>query len=175
MVASPTLRAPEFLRTVVALLEHNDEGALGVVVNRPTEACLSGVLPGIADLGTAPAVVFSGGPVEPNAAIALGFAVPESSPEGWREVVLPWVTVDLDHDPALLAATLRRLRVFAGYAGWSGGQLEAEVAAGAWYVVESLPDDPFHSAPDQLWAAVLRRQPWPLSVVATCPVDPTIN
>jgi putative transcriptional regulator len=75
----------------------------------------------------------------------------------------------------VLAAGLRELRVFAGYAGWSAGQLEAEVAQGAWYVVESLPLDAFDALPDRLWSAVLRRQPWPLSAVATCPLDPTMN
>lgn len=175
LVASPTLRSPAFLRTVVALLEHNDEGALGVVINRPSDAPLLDVLPTVADLAAEPAVVFSGGPVEPNAAIALGFAAPDAAPEGWRPVVPPVVSVDLDHDPALLAATLRGLRVFAGYAGWAGGQLEGEIADGAWYVVDALPGDPFDRAPGRLWSAVLHRQPWPLSAVAACPVDPTLN
>jgi putative transcriptional regulator len=65
--------------------------------------------------------------------------------------------------------------VFAGYAGWSGGQLEAEVVDGAWYVVERLPADTFADLPDRLWSQVLRRQPWPLSAVSTCPIDPTMN
>jgi putative transcriptional regulator len=89
--------------------------------------------------------------------------------------LLPIVTVDLDVDPTILATALRELRVFAGYAGWAGGQLEGEIAEGSWYVVDSLPLDAFDALPDRLWSAVLRRQPWPLSAVATCPVDPTMN
>lgn len=175
LVASPTLRAPEFTRTVIALLDHNDEGALGLIINRPGNASLLEVVPPVADIASAPAVVFSGGPVEPQVAIALGVTADGSTSEGWRPIVGPLVTVDLDFDPEVLAASLRQLRVFAGYAGWSGGQLEGEIADGAWYVVERLPDDTFADFPDRLWSQVLRRQPWPLSAVSTCPVDPTMN
>jgi putative transcriptional regulator len=180
LVASPTLREPTFHRTVIAILEHTDEGALGVVVNRPGDVSLSDVVPSVADLASEPAVLFAGGPVEPQAAIALGM-VPAGSAatvgpaDGWRTVVPPLVTVDLDHDPLVLAAAMRELRVFAGYAGWGAGQLESEIAEGAWYVVDSLPLDPFFPAPERLWSAVLRRQPWPLSAVAHFPLDPTQN
>ncbi|HVW80959.1 MAG TPA: YqgE/AlgH family protein [Mycobacteriales bacterium] len=174
LVATPSLRSPEFARTVIALLEHNEEGALGLIINRPGDASLLDVVPPVAEIASAPAVVFSGGPVQPEVAIALGVTDGTSS-EGWRPIVAPLVTVDLDYDPALLAASVRELRVFAGYAGWSGGQLEAEIADGAWYVVERLPGDTFAGLPDRLWSQVLRRQPWPLSAVSTCPADPTMN
>jgi putative transcriptional regulator len=120
-------------------------------------------------------VLFTGGPVSPSTAIAIGLVEPGSEPEGWAYVAPPLVTVDLDHDPALLAASLRELRVFAGYAGWGAGQLEGEIAEGAWYVVECLPRDPFVAAPDRMWSGVLRRQGWPLSAAALCPLDPTMN
>jgi putative transcriptional regulator len=175
LVASPTLRSEEFSRTVIALLEHNADGALGLIINRPGNASLIEVLPPVADIASAPAVVFSGGPVEPQVAIALGVTGDGSTSAGWRPIVGPLVTVDLDYDPVLLAASLRELRVFAGYAGWSGGQLEGEIADGAWYVVERLPGDTFVDFPDLLWSQVLRRQAWPLSAVATCPLDPTMN
>jgi putative transcriptional regulator len=175
LVAAPTMREPTFARTVISLLEHSHEGALGVVINRPGAASLLEVVPPVAELASQPAVLFAGGPVEPQAAIALGVVTVGAPPDGWREVVHPLVTVDLDVDPTVLATSLRELRVFAGYAGWSAGQLESEIAHGAWYVVESLPLDAFDAAPDRLWSAVLRRQAWPLSAVATCPVDPTMN
>lgn len=175
LVASPMLRAPEFVRTVIALLDHNEDGALGLIINRPGNASVLEVVPPVADIASAPAVVFSGGPVEPQVAIALGVTADGSTSDGWRPIVGPLVTVDLDYDPALLAASLRELRVFAGYAGWSGGQLEGEIAEGAWYVVERLPGDTFDDFPDRLWSQVLRRQPWPLSAVSTCPLDPTMN
>jgi putative transcriptional regulator len=179
LVASPTLESPVFARTVIAMLEHSDEGALGLVLNRPGNAALVEVVPPVAEIASAPAVLFSGGPVEPNVAIALGVVEPGAAPgsagEGWRPVVGPLVTVDLDYDPALLAASLRELRVFAGYAGWTGGQLEGEIDDGAWFVVDRLPGDTFHDFPDRLWSAVLRRQPWPLCAAANFPADPTMN
>jgi putative transcriptional regulator len=180
LVASPMMREPTFARTVISVLEHNHDGALGVVINRPGDSSLLDVVPPVADLASQPAVLFAGGPVEPQAAIALGVLMIDApargvATRGWRPVVHPVVTVDLDVDPDVLATSLRELRVFAGYAGWSAGQLEAEIDLGAWYVVESLPLDAFDAAPGRLWSAVLRRQPWPLSAVATCPIDPTMN
>jgi putative transcriptional regulator len=176
LVATPLLREPTFARTVILLLEHDETtGAVGVVLNRPTAIDVASAVPPVADLAAPPTVLFEGGPVSPATAIALGLTEPDAEPEGWIEVVAPLVTVDLDHDPALLAATLRRLRIFAGYAGWSAGQLEGEVEEGSWYVVDSLPLDAFGDDPDGLWSAVLRRQGWPLSAVAVCPLDPSMN
>jgi putative transcriptional regulator len=180
LVASPLLREPTFARTVVVMLEHNSDGALGVVINRPVEAPLSDVLPPVADIATSPAVLFSGGPVSPEAAIALGMtqlgAPPRSTTsDAWRPVTPTLVSVDLDYDPAVLGSELRALRVFAGYAGWSAGQLEGEISQGAWYVVDSLPGDAFDEVPERLWGMVLRRQQWPLSAVATFPSDPNLN
>lgn len=179
LVASPTLQSPAFFRTVIAMLDHNSDGALGVIINRPGDASLLEVLPPVADIASTPAVLFSGGPVEPNVAIALGEVdrrlAADARSEAWRPVVGPLVTVDLDYDPAHLAGSLRELRVFAGYAGWSGGQLEGEIAEGAWFVVDRQPGDTFADFPDRLWSAVLRRQSWPLCAVANFPQDPTMN
>lgn len=175
LIAAPGMQEPTFARTVISVLEHTEDGALGVVINRPGDASLLDVVPPVADLASQPAVLFAGGPVEPQAAIALGVVTLDASGEGWRPVIHPVVTVDLESDPVVLAASLRELRVFAGYAGWAAGQLEGEIALGAWYVVEALPLDAFDAVPDRLWSAILRRQPWPLSAVATCPIDPTMN
>jgi len=176
LVATPALQEPTFARTVIVLLEHGaTTGALGVVVNRMIDVPLAEVLPSAADLATAPDVLFDGGPVAPQTAIALGLAAVGAEPEGWNAVDGALVTVDLDHDPALLATTLTALRVFIGYAGWSPGQLEGEIAEGSWYVVDRLPLDCFTPEPARLWSAVLHRQPWPLSAVATCPLDPSMN
>lgn len=175
LVATPALREPTFARTVIVMLEHDNDGAVGVVLNRASDIDVTAAVPAVADVVSSPAVLFEGGPVAPVTAIALGLAEPDAEPEGWLPVVSPLVTVDLDHDPALLAATLRQLRVFVGYAGWAGGQLEAEVEEGSWYVVDALPLDPFGEDPSLLWSAVLRRQGWPLSAVAVCPLDPSMN
>jgi putative transcriptional regulator len=175
LIAAPSMHEPTFARTVISLLEHTEDGALGVVINRPGAAPLLDVVPPVAELASSPAVLFAGGPVEPQAAIALGFVSGDAAGDWSRPVNPPIVTVDLESDPAVLAASLRELRVFAGYAGWSPGQLEGEIELGAWYVVDALPLDAFDSDPDRLWSAVLRRQPWPMCAVATCPVDPTMN
>jgi putative transcriptional regulator len=176
LIATPSLREPTFARTVIALLEHDDEnGTVGVVLNRPMSVAVSEVVETVSDLVTAPPTLFDGGPVAPTTAIALGRVAPGAEPDGWTYVVPPLVTVDLDHDPSLLAVSVRDLRVFVGYAGWSAGQLASEIEEGAWYVVEGLPADPFGDNPELLWSAVLRRQGWPLSAVAVCPLDPSMN
>jgi putative transcriptional regulator len=177
LVATPLLGDGPFFRSVIAVLEHGaGSGALGVVLNWPMSLPVADVLALGPELFSPPAVVFDGGPVSPETAIAVGLPAPGASADGtWRPSAPPYVTVDLDADADLLAREVRRLRVFAGYAGWAAGQLEAEVAEGAWYVVDSLPDDVFAVEPRMLWRGVLRRQGWPLAAVATCPADPTLN
>jgi putative transcriptional regulator len=182
LVATPVIDEPTFARTVVLLLQAGGEdGALGVVLNRPSDLEVSRVLPGWDDLAHHPAQVFEGGPVQPQAAICLarlrsgvqdapGVAPLASQVPGPR-----LATVDLDAAPEQVAPALTRLRVFAGYAGWTAGQLEAEVAEGAWWVLDALPDDPFPSQPELLWQQVLRRQGPPLSFAVTLPADPTQN
>ena len=177
LVATPLLAEPPFFRTVIAVLEHGAEsGALGVVLNRPMTVAVADVIAVGPDVLSSPPVLFDGGPVSPETAIAVGIAAPDAPPGAiWRPSAPPYVTVDLDADPDLLAHAVQRLRVFAGYAGWAAGQLEAEIGEGAWYVVDCLPDDLFGNEPETLWRRVLRRQGWPLAAVATCPVDPTLN
>jgi putative transcriptional regulator len=176
LVATPVLDDPNFARTVVVLLEHTEgDGALGVVLNRPTETSVSEVLPFLTPLIGEPPVVFEGGPVHPTAAV--GLARPRRGVET-DAVAQLWpllATVDLEREPSELAEAVTALRVFAGYAGWGAGQLEAEVAEGAWYVVDALPDDPFLPDAHRLWELVLRRQGGPLAMVATFPPDPRLN
>lgn len=176
LVATPALQEPTFARTVIAVLEHDDDnGSLGVVLNRPTSVPVAEVVASVVDLVSDPATLFDGGPVAPTTAIAVGRVALGAEPEGWTWVAPPLVTVDLDHDPALLAVSVRDLRVYAGYAGWSVGQLDGEIEEGAWYVLDGLPGDLFVSDVSTLWQSVLRRQGWPLSAVAVCPLDPTMN
>jgi len=176
LIATPSLQEPTFARTVIAVLEHDDEnGTVGVVLNRPMQVTVAEVVDSVVELVTSPPTLFDGGPVAPTTAIALGRVAAGAEPDGWTYVVPPLVTVDLDHDPSLLAVSVRDLRVFVGYAGWSAGQLLGEIEEGAWYVVDGLPSDPFVDDPEVLWSAVLRRQGWPLSAVAVCPLDPSMN
>jgi putative transcriptional regulator len=139
------------------------------------------VLPGWDALAAPPAKVFEGGPVQPQSAICLGrLQVGVLDPPGMAPLAaqLPGpqlATVDLDADPVDIAPSLSRLRVFAGYAGWSAGQLETEITAGGWWVLDALPDDVFPSRPELLWQQVLRRQGPPLAFAVTLPGDPSQN
>ena len=181
VVATPSLLDPNFARTVVLLLQADeDDGALGLVLNRPTGTDVAEVLPDWSPLVTDPPVVFTGGPVQPNAAICLGHGRPGGPALGAFSVLegMPASsigTVDLDSPPEELAPAVSEVRLFAGYAGWSAGQLEAEVDEGAWWVLDALPADAFSTAPDGLWAAVLRRQGAPIAFAANYPEDPTLN
>ena len=151
LVATPALADPNFDRAVVLLLDHDEEGSLGVVLNRPTPVGVGDILESWAGLAGEPGVVFQGGPVSLDS--ALGVAVvpgesgrspargEEAGPLGWRRVHGAIGLVDLEAPPELLAAAVGSLRIFAGYAGWGPGQLEDELSDGAWYVVESEPGD----------------------------------
>lgn len=173
LVATPTLTDPNFSRSVVLLLGHGEEGALGVVLNRRSEVPVAAMLPSWEEWVAAPPVVFAGGPVSPQAAIALARATADI--EGFAPFAPGLGTVDLERDAALLGPRLSGLRIFAGYAGWAAGQLEGEIAAGGWYVVDALPTDGFSPDPDDLWRAVLRRQSGELRLVASFPTDPSLN
>lgn len=174
LVATPALADPNFERSVVLLLDHGDEGALGVVLNRPTPVDVSEVLEPWAALAGDPGVVFQGGPVALDAALALA-VVPGDGALGWRRVHGSIGVVDLDAPPEVLAADVGALRIFAGYAGWGAGQLEGELEEGSWYVVDSEPGDVSAPRPEGLWRSVLRRQRGELALLATYPDDPSLN
>jgi putative transcriptional regulator len=174
LVANPLLPDPNFDRTVVLLLACTDDGALGLVLNRPSNTDLASPLPQWLRLAADPAVVFVGGPVQHQAVICLARA-PGEAPGGWQAVTSEVGTLDLEADPTGFGAHISSVRVFAGYAGWAAGQLEGEIAAGAWWVVEAEPGDPFADEPEQLWKRVLRRQPGSLALVSAYPDDPDMN
>jgi putative transcriptional regulator len=173
LVATPLLGDPHFARTVVYLLEHDGGGTVGVVVNRPSHTPVEHVLPGWEDAVSGPAVVFGGGPVQPDGALCLG-QLADDGP-GVRRVVDGIATIDLDGDAALIGGLAQRLRVFAGHAGWSPSQLEAEIEEGAWWVVPGGPDDLFSDDPRSGWSRALRRQPPPLNLFSTYPPDALLN
>ena len=169
LVASPILLDPNFARTVVLVLQHDTDGALGVVLNRPTEEEVELHLPEWAPKLEEPPVVFLGGPVEP--AIAIGVVRSQSPPE--PTALIGVGMVDLGADPASVPAG--PVRVFSGYAGWGAGQLEAELAEEAWIVVEAQPTDVFTDRPTELWSRVLRRQGGVVAMWAAYPSDPSLN
>jgi putative transcriptional regulator len=175
LVATPPLVDPNFDRTVVYMIEHNDQGALGVVINRPTD---EGSLPGLEawiDLAGDPNVVFSGGPVELNALIGLAYSSLPDRHDGWAVWRNGIGTVDLSREPYEIVPAVERIRLFRGYSGWAPWQLDAELEAGAWIVLDADHLDPFSSEPDELWREVLRRQGGRLSWLANAPDDLSAN
>lgn len=176
LVAMPSLEHPEFRRAVILLLDHDGSGALGVVVNRPLEVGVDAVLPPWQPFVTEPARLFQGGPVGLDSALGL-VAVPGDGrePEGVRRIIGALGLVDLDAEPEVVARSAAGLRIFAGYAGWSPGQLEGEIAEGSWIVLESEVGDAFSAAPHQLWSQVLRRQHGRLALLASFPDDVSAN
>lgn len=175
LVATPLLGDPTFDRTVVLLLEYQDEGALGVVLNRPSSLPVADILPSWGPVVDPPGLVFHGGPVSTDSALALVRTNQDATLLGVRPLRHGLGLIDLDTPVEIVAPGVSAMRVFAGYAGWSEGQLESEIDDGAWFVVDLLPDDPFSADPDRLWREVLRRQPHPLSFVASFPRDPALN
>lgn len=177
LVATPALSDPNFDRSVVYVLEHHEEGAIGLILNRPTDEALAEPLDRWIELQTAPSAVFAGGPVDTNAMI--GIANTKLLLDESTELLTPIsglvASADLTADPAIVAAHVDAVRVFRGYAGWGAGQLEAEIAEGAWIVLDSEAGDVFSSTPDNLWYDVLRRQPGRLSWLALAPDDLSLN
>jgi putative transcriptional regulator len=176
LVATPVLGDPNFRRTVVLMLDHTEAGALGVVLNRPLVAEVSTVLPAWQKHVTAPRRLFQGGPVGLDSALGV-VVVPgdDAEPPGVRRLVGSLGLVDLDTAPSGLSDAVTGLRIFAGYSGWGAGQVEKEIAAGSWFVVEAESRDPFTPEPERLWTSVLRRQRGDLALVSTFPDDPRQN
>ena len=156
LVASRHLADPNFFRTVLLILEHGN-GALGVVLNRPTAITIADVVPTWLELAAEPPVVFHGGPVERTAAIGL------ARPDDAFDPAQSWFTlaisqpgqelgiVNLSAEPHELAGIVRDLRIYSGYAGWSPGQLESEIQAGGWVVLDHGALDPLTNDPATLW------------------------
>jgi putative transcriptional regulator len=173
LVATPAIESGPFLRSVVFLLDHDADGAVGVIVNRPLDSDIEGVLPSWGGLVNAPVCLFDGGPVAMDSALALGL-IANVAPPGWRQMAGRVGLVDLE-GPVPGSGELAGLRVFAGYAGWDAGQLEGEIEEGAWLVVNALDNDLVSPQPEALWREVLRRQDDDVRFWTTFPDDPSAN
>jgi putative transcriptional regulator len=174
LIASPALFDPNFRRTVVLVTEHGDEGAMGLVLNRPSETAVSEGAPPLQALVEEGDLVHFGGPVEPAAVTVLAEF---DDPDEAAAIVLDdigFVRADAELDD--LPGATRRARVFAGYCGWSPGQLEAELEGDdSWIVETPRPDDVFAVGTDDLWSDVLRRKGGQFAIVALMPFDPSVN
>src|SRR3954451_7665431 len=166
LIAAPSL-FDYFRRTVVLVIENTEEGAMGVGLNRPSETTVGEAVSTLAELTDDHELVRLGGPVSPESVVALGEF------EDLAEAATPVAGSLGLLDPDSPDPSLRRLRVYAGYAGWGPGQLEGEIDDGSW-IVESLdPEDPFKDG--DLWADALQRKGGGYSLLATMPADPSLN
>ena len=174
LLAGPMLKDPNFDRTVILVTEHTEAGAMGLVLNRPTDAPVADAVPDLAWAAGSEDTVFVGGPVAPNGVIVLA---------EWEDPSQAVVLVDDDlgfvpgdvGDPDALVTAVRRARVYAGHAGWGPGQLEAELAEEAWIVETPLREELFSADPVSLWSAVLRRKGREFALLSTMPPDPSLN
>jgi len=170
LISSPILHDPNFRRTVVLMTHHDDEGAMGLVLSRPSEVLVADAVPELADL-PADEVVYVGGPVQPEAVVVL--VEHEDEPPDMPPIVgrVAFMQAEADVDELDVV----RARVFAGYSGWGAGQLEAEIDESSWIVVPAEPDDVFAPDPDELWRRVLHRKGGKFALIATMPFDPKLN
>ena len=161
------------------MVEHTADGALGVVLNRPSEREIAPLFPSWAARAAHPGVVFVGGPVQSDDAIvALGRVASPATADasgGWQPLLGPVGSLDLGVSPDDMVPTVDACRIFAGYAGWGAGQLDDELDVGGWHVVDAEPADLLTEAPGALWRRVLRRQGGELAMAANRPLDPTVN
>ena len=171
LVSSPSLHDPNFRKTVVLIAHHDDDGAMGLVLSRPSDVPGAAAAPALGGLPGADDPVFVGGPVEPTALMVLAEfddVDDAAAPIFGRLGFMP-----ADAEPEDLS--IQRLRIFAGYSGWGSGQLEAELDEPAWLVVDAEADDAFAADPDELWRSVLRRHGGPLTLMERMPFDPGLN
>jgi len=171
LIAAPSLVDPNFRRTVVLIAQHTEDGAMGLVLSRPSEARVVEAVPALEDFAEYDDVVYVGGPVQPEAFMVL--AEFEDVDDAAATIIGDVGFMPAEAEPAALS--IRRLRVFAGYAGWGAGQLEAELGEPSWIVVRAEPEDAFAGDPDELWRSVLRRKGGKYRLIASMPFDPNLN
>jgi putative transcriptional regulator len=167
LVAAPILNDPNFHRTVVLVAEHGEDGAMGLVLNRPTDTAVGEALPELAALAGETDPVYVGGPVALESVLAVAEL---DDPDDASELLFG--TVGFVQEPDVPVV---RGRVFLGYAGWSAGQLEAELAVASWILEPARTEDVFAADPEALWSAVLRRKGAEFRVLALMPEDPSLN
>jgi putative transcriptional regulator len=172
LIAGPTLSDPNFFRTVVLIVEHSDEGALGLVLNRPSKTTVGEAVSDLESLLDVDDPLFIGGPVQPSALIVLA---------EFDDAELA-ALIAFDDVGVLAGGTsegpgggVRRGRAFVGHAGWGPGQLDSELERGDWILEPARHEDAFSEAPGQLWPAVLTRKGGSYALVARMPTDPSVN
>jgi len=175
LVSVPDLGDPNFDQAVIYVVDHGPDGALGLVVNQPGPTAIETHLPHLGIPVLEPQVFFNGGPVAPGAVLSLGRRTAGAELTGAVVMSGPVVLVDIEYLVDGNVEGVDGLRLYAGYSGWSPGQLDAEIDAGVWYVIDAGPDDVLCARPEDLWRSVLRRQGGTIGAVGLYPADPTQN
>ena len=171
LVSSPALVDPNFRKTVVLIAHHDDDGAMGLVLSRPSDVLAADAVPALEGLPGAQEPVYVGGPVQPDAFMVL--ADFQDVEEAAAPILDGLGFMPADAEPEDLH--ISRMRLFAGYSGWGSGQLEAELAEASWIVVDAVTDDAFADDPDELWRTVLHRKGGPFHLMESMPYDPGLN
>ncbi len=173
LIAGPALLDPNFWRSVVLVIEHDDDGALGLVLNRPSETSTGEAVPDLEELVDPEEMVFVGGPVQPSAAIVLAeFVDPaDAALIAFGRVGVLGTTDDSDEP----TPRVQTGRTFVGHAGWGPGQLDVELERGDWILEPARREDAFCSAPEELWSRVLARKGGSYALIARMPADPSVN
>ena len=171
IVSSPSLNDPNFRKTVVLIAHHDDEGAMGLVLSRPSDVAAGDAVPLIERLPGADDPVFVGGPVQPEALMVL--AQFEDVTDAAAPIMDGLGFMPADSEPDDLSIV--RMRLFAGYSGWGVGQLEQELAEASWIVVDAEPGDAFADDPDELWRTVVHRKGGAFELMENMPFDPGMN
>jgi putative transcriptional regulator len=171
LVSSPALVDPNFRRTVVLIAHHDEDGAMGLVLTRPSDVKVVDAVPALEGVVEEGAVVSVGGPVQPEAFMVLCDF--EDVDEAAARVIGDVGFMPAEAEPEELS--IRRMRVFAGYAGWGAGQLEDELEEPSWIVVAAEPEDAFVTDPDALWRTALHRKGGKYTLIASMPFDPSLN
>jgi putative transcriptional regulator len=172
LIASPALVDPNFARSVVLITEHGSEGAMGVVLNRPSEIEVATVAPELGPIVEGEPV-FIGGPVQPQALVVLAEFIDADAAAWIVAEDVGFVAAEAEYGD--LSEVIRRGRVYAGYSGWGAGQLEVELAEEAWIVEPPLPAELFPDDPLALWQDVLARKGGQFALLARMPDDPSLN
>src|SRR5437764_7038106 len=171
LVSSPALHDPNFRKTVVLIAHHDEEGAMGLILSRPSEVAAAEAVPALDGLPGATDPIFVGGPVQQEAFMVLADFLDVE--EAAAPIIGGLGFMPADSEPEDLS--IRRLRLFAGYSGWGVGQLEAELAESSWIVVDAEAEDAFADDPDELWRTVLHRKGGIFEQMLDMPFDPGLN
>lgn len=173
LIAGPPLLDPNFWRTIVLVVEHSEEGALGLVLNRPSETTVAEAVPELEELIDSEQSLFIGGPVQPSAVIVL--AQFEDPSDAALMAFADIGVLGTGSAPSEAVAGVRRGRAFVGHAGWGPGQLDNELERGDWILEPARQEDVFSDASRDLWSEVLTRKGGSYALVARMPPDPSVN